>query len=93
MSQMLPIDDLKWVDETSQFNEDFIKYYKEDSNNGYFLEVDVQYSEKSNYLHNDLKFLPERMKIKKNKLLAKLHDKKENIMYIICYTHKIKSKH
>ena len=76
MSQMLPIDDLKWVDETSQFNEDFIKYYKEDSNNGYFLEVDVQYSEKSNYLHNDLTFLPERMKIKKNKLLAKLHDKK-----------------
>ena len=70
MSQMLPIDDLKWVDETSQFNEDFIKYYKEDSNNGYFLEVDVQYSEKSNYLHNDLKFLPERMKIKKKKTFS-----------------------
>ena len=28
---------LKWVEETSQFNEDFIKSYNEDSNIGYFL--------------------------------------------------------
>ena len=31
--------------DTSQFNEDFIKNYNEESNEGYFLEVDVQYFE------------------------------------------------
>ena len=32
---------------------------------GYFLEVDVQYIEELDELHNDLPFLPERMKIEK----------------------------
>ena len=31
--------------DTSQFNEDFIKNYNGESNEGYFLEVDVQYFE------------------------------------------------
>ena len=30
-----------------------------------FLETDIQYPEKLNDLHNDLPFLPERMKIEK----------------------------
>ena len=34
---------------------------------GYFLEVNVQYFEKLNELHNDLPFLPERMKLKMSK--------------------------
>ena len=56
-----------WVDQRyfSQFNEDFIKKYNKVSNEGYFLEVDVQYFEKLHDLHNDLSFLPERMKIEK----------------------------
>ena len=29
--------------DTSQFNEDFIKNYNEESDERYFLEVDVQY--------------------------------------------------
>ena len=40
----------------SQFNEDFIKNYNEESDEGYFLEVDVQYPEKLHELHNDLPF-------------------------------------
>ena len=47
----------------SQFNEDFIKNYNEESDEGCFLEVDIQYPEKLHELHNDLTFLPERMKI------------------------------
>ena len=43
MSQKLLLGCLKWVEETSQFNEHFIKSYNEDSNIGYFIEVDVQY--------------------------------------------------
>ena len=51
-----------WIKDASQFNEDFIKNYNEESDKGYFLEVDVQYPEKLHELHNDLLALPERMK-------------------------------
>ena len=55
-----------WVEETSQFNKDFIKSYNDDSDEGYFLEVDVQYPENLHNLHNGLKaFLPEKIKIQK----------------------------
>ena len=47
------------------------------------LEVDVQYLEKVHELHNDLPFLPERMKIEKaEKLIANLHDKSEYAIHI-----------
>ena len=50
---------------------------------GYFLKVHVQYPEKLYELHNDLPFLPERMKIEKvEKLVTNLHDK------TACYSHK-----
>ena len=56
----------------------FIKNYNEESDEGYFLEVDVQCLEKLHELHNDLSFLPERIKIEKvEKLVANLHDKTE----------------
>ena len=31
MSQKLPVNDYKWFEETTQFNEDFMKIYNEDS--------------------------------------------------------------
>ena len=47
------------------------------------FEVDVQYLEKLHELHNDLPFLPERMKIKQvEKLVANLHDKTEYVIHI-----------
>ena len=73
MSQKLPVNKFEWIKETSQFNEDFIKNYNEESDERYFLEVDVQYHEKLHELHNDLPFLPERMKIGKfEKLVTNL---------------------
>ena len=49
----------EWTEDTSQFNDDFIKKnYNEESNEGYFLKVDVQYLEKLYELLNDLPFLP-----------------------------------
>ena len=54
-----------------RFNEDFIKNSDEESDEGYFFEIDVQYLEKLLELHNDIPFLPERMKIGK---VAKLLD-------------------
>ena len=46
MSQILPVNGLEWVENVSKFNEDFIKKYDENSNTGYFLEVDVEYLKK-----------------------------------------------
>ena len=83
MSQKLPVNNFEWIAGTSQFNEDFIKNYNEESDEGYFLEVDVQYLEKLHELHNDLPFLPERMKIEKFiKLVANLHDKNKYVIHI-----------
>ena len=63
MSQKLPVNNFVWIEDTSPFNKDFIKSSNEESDEGYFLKVDVQYSEKLHELHNDLPFFPERMKI------------------------------
>ena len=65
MSQKLPVNNLEWIKDTSHVSEDFIKNYKEESDEGYFLKVDIQYLEKLHKVHNDLLFLPERMKTKK----------------------------
>ena len=67
MSQKLPVNSFKWIEETSQFNEDFTKNYNEKNDEGYFLEVDVQYPEKIYEYHNDLPFLPERKTLKSRK--------------------------
>ena len=70
------------IKDTSQFNEDFIKSYNEGSDKGYFLEADVQYTEKLHELHDDLPFLPERMKIENvEKLVVNLHDKTEYVIH------------
>ena len=62
MSQKLPLDGFKWIKKWSEFIEDFIKNYNENSDNGYFLEVDVEYPKNLFNLHCDLPFLPERNK-------------------------------
>ena len=60
-----------------------MKNYNEESDEGYFFEVDVPYLEKLRELHNDLPFLSERMKIEKvGKLVANLYDKTEFVIHI-----------
>ena len=83
MLQKLPVNNFEWIEDISQINEDFIKNYNEESDEEYFLEVDVQYPKKLHELHNDLPFLPERMKFEKvEKLAANLHDKTEYFIHI-----------
>ena len=43
MSQKLPVNGFKWVKRLSKFNETFIRNYDENSDKGYFLEIDVDY--------------------------------------------------
>ena len=96
MSQKLPVNNFawyfdaliqnaisKWYFDTSHFTEDFIKNYNEESDEAYFLEVDVQYPEKLHELHNNFPFLPERMTFEKvEKLITNLHDKTEYVIHI-----------
>ena len=65
MSQKPLVNNFEWIEDTSQFNGDFIKNYDKESDEGCFLEVDVQYLKIMHEIHNDLPFLPERMKIEK----------------------------
>ena len=82
MSQKLPVSKFEWIKDTSQFNKDFLKNYNEKNDEGCFLEADVQYPEKLHELHNDLRFLPQRMKIQKvEKLVTNLQDKAEYAIY------------
>ena len=61
-------------------NLNFMKNYKEESDEGYFLEIDVQYPEKLHELDNNL---PERMKIEKaEKLVANLNYKAKYVTHI-----------
>ena len=83
MSQKLPVNNFEQIKDASQFNEDFIKSYNEESDEGYFFKVDVQFLEKIHELYNDLPFLPEKMKIEKvEKLAANLHDKIDYVTHI-----------
>ena len=58
MSQKLPVNNFDWTKDTFKFNEDFIKNYNKESDEGFFLEVDVEYLENLHELHNDFTFLP-----------------------------------
>ena len=80
MWQKLPVNNFECIQDTPKFNKAFIQKYNEESDKGYFLEVDVQYLAKLHELHNDLPLLPELMKTEKvEKLVANFYDKTENV--------------
>ena len=43
MSQTFPVNNFKWVEDSTKINEEFIKYYNENNKKGNILEVDVKY--------------------------------------------------
>ena len=58
----------------------FIKKYNENSNTGYFLEVDVEYPKTLFNSHKDLSFLPERKKVRRVKNLFVVQKTKKNML-------------
>ena len=65
------------------FNGDFIKNYNEESDEGYFFDVDAQHPQKFHEIHNDVPFYLKEWKLKKvKKLVANLHDKFEYVIHI-----------
>ena len=59
ISQKLPVNGFKWVKKLSKFNDILIRNYDENSDKGYFLEVDVDYPKTLFNLHKDVPFSPE----------------------------------
>ena len=83
MSQELAVNHFELVKDTSHFIEDFIENYNEESDEGYFSEVDAHFLENLHELDNDLWFSPEMTKIEKvEKLLGNLLDKTKYIIHI-----------
>ena len=71
-----------WVENAAQFTKDFFENYDEDRYKGYFLEVDVQYLQKLDGLHNDLGILSEIIKTEKSqKTCSKTSVIKKNMQY------------
>ena len=49
MSQKLPVNNFEWIEDTFQYSEDFIRSWNEQSDEGYFLEVNIQDPEKATW--------------------------------------------
>ena len=83
MSKNLPIDGFKYENDLSIFTLDFIENCNEESETGYLLYVDVEYPKNFRESHEDLPFLPNRMKVNKvNKLLCNEYDKNKNSVHV-----------
>ena len=57
MSQKLPVNNFKWVEDTSKLNEEFIKNCNENNRKGYIFEVAVKYPRKLHDSHSDFTIL------------------------------------
>ena len=83
MTEKLAVRGFRWMNDISKMDEDFVKDYDKNNNKGYILDVDVNYPNKLQNLHNDVPFLPERMVINNTKkLVCNLSDKKNYIVHI-----------
>ena len=73
MLQKLLLNNFKSIEETSQFNDNFIKNYNEESDEGYYLDIDVQYSEKNMKFIMTYNFSPKERNLKKSKSLLLIY--------------------
>ena len=54
MSQYLPVGGFEWEEDLSQFTEDMIKNLKDEQDEGFLLEVDLEYPEELHDKHDQV---------------------------------------
>ena len=70
-------------DHLSDFIADFIKNCNENSDEGYFLEVDIDYPKQLRSSYKGLTFLPEGKKLVEiEKLICSIEDKEKYVIHI-----------
>ena len=72
MSQPLPFGDYKYEKNVDIFTKNYIMNLKDDSDRGYFLNVDLEYPQTLHDLHNDYPLAPERKIVTKDMLSNKV---------------------
>ena len=84
MCQKLPVNGFMWYNSyLLHFNEEFIKNYDGNSDEGYFLEVDIEYPKTLWGSHKELPFLPVRRKLEKvEKFVCSIEDKEKYVIHI-----------
>ena len=80
MIQPLPTGEFKWLSEQEIANLD-ITTVPDDAETGYFLEVDLEYSQELHDLHNDYPLAPEKMRIDPEMLSPYQQALKEDLQY------------
>ena len=84
MCQKLPHKYFEFYKDLRYINQKFIKSYDEKSGEkGFILEVDIEYPKKLQDEHEDLPFLPKKIKInKQTKLTCNFYDKTRYVVHI-----------
>ena len=83
MVQKLPTHGFRWINKVEELTPEKIAKLVKKDRKGYILEVDVDYPKELHESHNELPFLPERMKIGKvEKLVPNLNKKKKYVVHI-----------
>jgi hypothetical protein len=67
MSQALPVDGFRWL-EKEEFEHLNINYVSDDSEDGYILEVDLDYPSELHDHHTEYPIAPEKMKVTEDML-------------------------
>lgn len=83
MSQPLPISNFKWVTVEPEIIENILRS-PDDSNEGFFLEVDLKYPRKIHDKHNDYPFCCQQKNVgdsKQKKLILDLEDKEHYVIH------------
>ena len=65
MSQLLPTGGFKWEKQLDRFTAKKIANFVKKKKKGYLLELDKEYPAELHDTHNDLSFMPEKIKINK----------------------------
>ena len=83
MPQKLPVKGFKWIEDLSEFDEGFLKCFNGKSREGNLLDINIENPEKLDELHNDLPFLPKKIKIEiAEEPVANFFGKNEYVIHI-----------